>query len=134
MRSLKDGFRRFMVGRYGTDELNRFLSVLILAFVVLHMLVRSKVFFWLEVICLVLVYVRMFSRDTGKRFRENQAYLHYRFCVGEWIGRSRRRLKEHRTYKIFRCPHCRPKLRIPRGHGKIQVHCRSCGHDFMGRS
>lgn len=67
MRGLKDGFRRFMVGRYGTDELNRSLSVLILVFVVLHLLVRSKVFFWLEVICLVLVYVRMFSRDTGKR-------------------------------------------------------------------
>ena len=134
MRSLKDGFRRFMVGRYGTDELNRFLSVLILAFVVLHMLVRSKVFFWLEVICLVLVYVRMFSRDTGKRFRENQAYLRWRFNGSEWGQKFLLRLRERQKYKIFKCPQCSQKLRIPRGHGKVQIHCRSCGHDFMGRS
>ena len=60
MDSLRDKFRRFMVGRYGMDELNRFLSSLILVFVVLHLFFRSPLFFWLELACLVLIYGRSF--------------------------------------------------------------------------
>lgn len=134
MNNLKDKFRRFMVGRYGTDELNRFLSTLILIFVVLHLFIRNMAFFWLELVCLVLIYMRMFSRDTGRRFRENQVFLHCRFHAEEWVRKFGLRLKERKKYKIFKCPNCGQKLRIPRGHGKIQIHCRSCGNDFMGRS
>ena len=134
MSGLKDRFRRFMVGRYGTDELNRFLSTLILVFVILHLFSRHMIFFWMELICLIFIYGRMFSKNTRGRFEENQAYLHYCFYAGEWIRKLGRRLKEGKKYKIFKCPNCGQKLRIPRGHGKIQVHCRSCGHDFMGRS
>lgn len=131
---LKEKFRRFMVGRYGTDELNRFLSMLILVFVAFHLFTRNIMFFWMELLCLILIYVRMFSRDTGRRFKENQIYLHTCFQAGEWVRRFGSRLKECRKFKIFKCPQCGQKLRIPRGHGKIQVHCRSCGHDFIGRS
>ena len=60
MGSLKDKFRRFMVGRYGTDELNRFLSCLVAALIVVNLFVRSGVFFWLELACVALVYFRMF--------------------------------------------------------------------------
>ena len=131
---LKEKFRRFMVGRYGTDELNRFLSMLILVFVAFHLFTRNIMFFWMELLCLILIYVRMFSRNTGRRFKENQIYLHTCFQAGEWVRRFGSRLKACRKFKIFKCPQCGQKLRIPRGHGKIQVHCRSCGHDFMGRS
>ena len=134
MNNLRDKFRRFMVGRYGMDELNRFLTTLTLVFVVLHLFVRSGIFFWLELAMIVLVYIRMFSRNTGKRFHENQRFLHYQFYVREYMSKLRYRLKENRRYKIFKCPNCGQKIRIPRGHGKIQIHCRSCGHDFMGKS
>ena len=71
MDNLRDKFRRFMVGRYGMDELNRFLAALTLIFVIVHLFVRSPVFFWLELASIILVYMRMFSRNTGKRFHEN---------------------------------------------------------------
>ncbi len=134
MDNLKDKFRRFMVGRYGMDELNRFLSSLILVFVVFHLFSRRPLFFWLELGCLILIYVRMFSKNTGKRFHENQAYLQMHFHASERVRKLARQLKESRKFKIFKCPNCGQRLRVPRGHGKIQVHCRSCGHDFMGRS
>ena len=123
-----------MVGRYGTDELNQFLSVLILVFFVLNLITRSRVFYGLETLCLLLIYIRMFSKNTGKRFQENQKYLHYRFYIEESVKKFRSRFQEFRKYKIFRCPGCGQKIRIPRGHGKIQIHCRSCGNDFMGKS
>lgn len=134
MDNLRDKFRRFMVGRYGMDELNRFLSSLILVFVVLHLLSRSPLFFWMELLCLILIYARMFSKNTGRRFRENQRYLQWIFHGSERARKLGRQLKERRKFKIFKCPNCGQRLRVPRGHGKIQVHCRSCGHDFMGRS
>lgn len=134
MNNLRDKFRRFMVGRYGMDELNRFLSAVILFFIVLNLFARQKILFWMEVLCLILIYGRMFSRNTGQRFRENQTYLHFRFYGEEWVRKFIPRMKEKRRYKIFKCPRCGQRLRIPRGHGKIQVHCRNCGHDFMGRS
>lgn len=123
-----------MVGRYGTDELNQFLSVLILIFFVMNIITRSRIFYGLEALCLLLIYIRMFSKNTGRRFQENQKYLHYRFYAEEYMKKFRFRLQEGRKYKIFRCPGCGQKIRIPRGHGKIQIHCRSCGNDFMGKS
>ena len=113
MNGLRDKVRRFMVGRYGMDELNRFLSLMILVFVVFNLFVRRWSFFWLELLCLILVYARALSKNTGQRFRENQAYLHFSFRAKEWAKGVPVRLKESRKYKIFRCPNCGQKLRIP---------------------
>lgn len=134
MNHLRDRFRRFMVGRYGTDELNRFLSVVIAVLIVLNLFARNQILLIGEVLGLTVIYLRMFSRNTGKRFQENQKYLHWRFYGEEYGKKQLFRLREKRKYKIFRCPECRQKIRIPRGHGKIEIHCRSCGHRFIGRS
>ncbi len=134
MSSFKDKFRRFMVGRYGTDELNRFLSCLVAVFIVVNLFVRSGMFFWLELLCVIVVYFRMFSKNTTKRFYENQAYLQWSFHAAEGLKKAGRRLQERRKFKIFKCPDCGQKLRIPRGHGNIQIHCRRCGKNFMGKS
>ena len=127
-------FARFMVGRYGTDELNRFLSALILILVVVSLFLRTGILFVPELALLVWIYFRMFSKNTGKRFKENQQYLNLRFMITEGWKKWPARMKEARQYKIFRCPNCGQKLRIPRGHGKISIHCRKCGHDFTGKS
>ena len=134
MRDWKDRFRRFMVGRYGTDELNRFLLTAVLVMILGNVFARNRLVFWLEAICLFLCYFRMFSRNTGRRFQENQVYLRWRFYVGEWFRNLKFRIQEGRRYKIFKCPGCGQKIRIPRGHGKIQIRCRKCGREFFGRS
>ena len=134
MRDWKDRFRRFMVGRYGTDELNRFLLTAVLVMILGNVFARNRLVFWLEAICLILCYFRMFSRNTGRRFQENQVYLRWRFYVGEWFRNLQFRIQEGRRYKIFKCPGCGQKIRIPRGHGKIQIRCRKCGREFFGRS
>ena len=134
MRDWRDRFRRFMVGRYGTDELNRFLLTAVLVMILGNVFARNRLVFWLEDICLILCYFRMFSRNTGRRFQENQVYLRWRFYVGEWFRNLKFRIQEGRRYKIFKCPGCGQKIRIPRGHGKIQIRCRKCGREFFGRS
>jgi len=130
----RDDFRRFMVGRYGNDELNRFFMTVILVLIVINLFVRTGLLFILEVLCLALCYARMFSRNINRRFQENQKFLNFRFQVTEKWKTWKFRFKEGKKYKIFRCPNCGQKIRIPRGHGKISIHCKKCGKDFLGRS
>lgn len=130
----RDKFRRFMVGRYGTDELNRFLMTAVLVLIVINIFVRTNVLFLLELLCLILCYARMFSRNTNRRFEENQKFLRYQFQAAEKWKTWKFRFQEGRKYKIFKCPNCGQKIRIPRGHGKISIHCKKCGNDFIGRS
>lgn len=40
----------------------------------------------------------------------------------------------HRDYKIFKCPKCGQKLRVPRHKGKIAIHCRKCGEEFIRKT
>ena len=134
MNNLKDKFRRFMVGRYGTDELNRFILTVVLAMVICNLFIRSGPLIWAELLLLLLSYIRMFSKNTGARFKENQGFLNLRFRAQENIKTLKPRMEEFRKYKIFKCQDCGQKLRIPRGHGKISIHCRKCGRDFMGKS
>ena len=123
----REKFRRFMVGRYGSDELNRFLVWIFIAILFVRIFIHSG------------FYYRMFSKNTSQRFKENQRYLNLRFRVTEWAkgvrsGKWKEDLEEVKKYKIFKCPNCGQKIRIPRGHGKVSVHCRKCGHDFIGRT
>lgn len=135
MEQWKEKFRRFMVGRYGADELSRFLLAAVCVLIVINLfLPRGRHLVVLEMLLLVFCYYRMFSRNTGRRFQENQKYLNLKFRVTQWFQKTVSRAKDSRTHKIFKCPNCGQKIRIPRGHGKIQIHCRKCGHDFEGRS
>ena len=109
MNNLKDKFRRFMVGRYGTDELNGFLLTIILVMVVCNLFIRSSFLVWIELLCLILSYLRMFSKNTGRRFQENQKFLTFQFRVREGLKNIKPRVEEARKYKIFKCPRCGQK-------------------------
>ena len=128
--NLKEKFIRFMAGRYGSDQLSRFLSYLALALIILNLFLRSGILWLLGIAALVLVYVRMFSRSYEKRRRENERYLQLKYKltggVRNWIDRQ----KQRRDYVFFRCPACHAMLRVPRGKGRIRVTCRKCGNAF----
>lgn len=139
MNEWQEKLRRFMIGRYGMDELGHFMMILLFGMILLGLVIHSALWYWMELACIVITYFRMFSRNTGRRFQENQAFLNLRFHIAEKIRKWdlknwKEKLEEFRKYKIFRCPNCGQKIRIPRGHGKIRIHCRTCGKDFIGKS
>ena len=127
---MKEKFYRFMAGRYGSDQLSRFLSFLALALIVLNIFVRSTVLWLLGIAALALVYVRMFSRNYEKRRKENERYLQWKYKLTGGVRNWADRQKQRRDYVFFRCPSCRAMLRVPRGKGKIRVTCRKCGNAF----
>ena len=82
---MRDKFNQFMQGRYGNDDLNRFLMKIILAAFVLSLFTGrivfggvvslSRIFYWIALALLIYCYIRMFSRNIYKRAEENRWFL-----------------------------------------------------------
>ena len=138
MNRFREKLQRFMIGRYGMDQLGRFLFGVLCVLVVLNLFIRfgplGLLVNALELAVIILLYFRMFSRNVNRRWQENQAYLRMQFYVSEYFKKLRFRFSEGRKYRIFKCPSCGQKVRIPRGHGRVSIHCPKCGTDFIKRS
>lgn len=130
---MRERFRRFMIGRYGGDQLGSFLSAAALVLFVLG-LFGHKVFYYLGLGVLVWSYFRMFSRNLTARRAENQWYLGKRAVVQRQAAQWRQRFALRRTYRYFRCPRCQQELRVPRGRGRISISCPKCGTQFVKKS
>ena len=110
---MKEKFRQFMIGRYGTDGLNQFLSMASIVLLLLSLLTRFSLFTWLGLALLILCYYRSLSRNISKRTEENYQY----YTLKDRIDRKFRSLKDQwanrKVYHYYRCPKCRQKLRVP---------------------
>ncbi len=141
LNDLKKRFYHFMEGRYGSDDLTRFLALAVLAMIIISFIFRSRVWFWLEVLLIVVIYFRQFSKNLTRRYLENEAYLRLSRAFSQWLrrtfdfkGSKSGRQNKKSGYMIFTCPSCGQKIRIPKGHGKVSIHCSSCGNDFIGNT
>lgn len=129
--------RKVMAGRYGVDELSRFLTVAAMAMLVLSILFNNvlSLFFWLIAIAsLIWSYFRLFSRNTYKRKAENNAYLTARYAVTCKFTGLKQRLRQKRYYRFYKCPRCKVTTRVPKGKGKIRITCPKCGESFIRKS
>ncbi len=133
MRNLKEKFIRFMQGRYGNDQLNRFLITLAMILLVVSMF-TSDFLYILALIAMVYAYYRMFSKNIYMRSGENQKYLQLEWKVKAFLGKKKNELKQLKTHHIYKCPNCKQKIRVPRGRGKIAIRCRKCGTEFIKKS
>lgn len=135
---MREKFARFMSGRCGNDQLNRFLSILSLVLMILAVVFNGTVFsrfVWLiAFVLLILVYARMLSRNLYKRSTENNRYLRIRMSIGGKFEMIKVRWIQRKDYKFFTCPACRTTLRVPRHKGKINIVCKKCGNSFTGRT
>lgn len=130
---MKEKFYHFMQGRYGNDQFNLFLMVVSLALLVLSMLWKPG-FFAGAVALLAWGYYRMLSRKVYSRSLENQRYLDIREKALCRLRREKNLLVQRKSCHIYKCPGCGQKVRIPRGRGKVEIHCPKCGKDFIKRS
>lgn len=130
---MRERIRRFMIGRYGLDDLGRFLNVLTLVILLVSMLFLPALSIF-GILLLVYEYFRIFSRNHYKRAMENGVYLRARMAVKNRVLSIRQRLAQRKIYRFYRCPNCRQALRVPRGKGKLQVSCPKCGTRFMKKS
>ena len=130
---IRNALRRFMYGRYGSDELNLFLLVTYLVLLLLSALPGLGL---LETVAFVLMawsLFRMLSRNYAARRAENAKFLHVAGPVIRWL-RLRRTILRDKEHRYFKCPNCGQQLRVPKGKGSITDTCRSCGVSFREKS
>ena len=131
---MKEKIRQFMIGRYGTDGLNQFLSIASLVLLLIAIVSRVSLFTWLGVALLVFCYYRTFSRNISKRTEENYKFYTLKDRVGSKFRSWKEQWANRKVYHYYRCPQCRQKLRVPRGRGRIQISCPRCGTQFIKKS
>ncbi len=124
---LRGGLRRFMEGRHGTDRLTLAILCVGAALSLVGVLVQlfgawsptwNAVLTLISYALMVLAVYRTLSRDTYRRYRENQ-----------WFCQLLDRLKDRKN-RHFKCPKCRQIMRVPRGSGKVTITCTKCGEKF----
>ncbi len=118
--------RKFMEGRYGTDQLNMAILSIGLALCVISLFVRRpQVNLLLTALSygfMIWAIFRSFSRNTYRRYQENRKYRQF-FD----------RLKD-REHRYFDCPKCHQPVRVPRKKGKIAITCPRCQKRFIRKS
>ena len=133
-----------MAGRYGADELNRFLTicgwVLLLTGFVLSAIDRNvtvilgSVLVTLSWALLILSIFRTLSKKTGRRASENYKYFVCKNKVLGWFRTRKTRWQDRKVHRYFRCPQCHATVRVPKGKGKIRITCPHCKHQFVKKT
>lgn len=132
-KSMKEKFYQFMQGRYGSDQLSRFLMFLVMVCLVFS-LFGLRFFYVIGIALLIYSYFRIFSKNLYKRRAENTAYLQCEYKVRQKAATWKRDMQQRKTHHIYRCPSCKQKIRVPRGKGRIEIRCPKCNQTFIKKS
>ena len=135
MRNFIYRIQQFMYGRNGVDGLG--IAILVLNFIVRMFSPFSILFYLLSWALLVLFVYRVFSKKLYQRRKENNFFMKYFYKVSNYFksatSLARERAIVKKTHKIYLCPKCKKRLKVPKGKGKIEISC-PCSHKFYKRT
>ena len=135
---MREKFIRFMYGRNGVDDLAKFESTILWIPLILSIFIRQPIIdlilVWIMLGLIGHTYFRIFSKNTSKRYQENQKFRNFRYKFAVDKARKKKHFADMKTYKYFKCPMCKQKVRVPRGHGRISITCPKCREEFIRKS
>ena len=128
MGKLKEKFYKFMMGRYGTDILNKDILWLTIILVFLNLFIRSAIVYILVYALFFVSLFRMFSKNVVKRRAENAKYIIYRNKVVKFCTVQFNKIRYYKEYKYVTCKKCKAVIRVPRKKGTRNISCPGCGN------
>ena len=131
---LRMWFIRFMAGRNGMDILAYHALWGSLILTVAGLFDPSGIVRLLSNVLMIYSCFRILSRNVAKRQAENLRYTQFYEKASKEVQQFFLRLKGMKTYKYFRCPGCRNRLRMKRGSGEKQITCPVCRHQFTKKA
>lgn len=130
LKELKRRVNLLLRGRYGHDDLNNLILILYLMSIffawILPFKLVDNILLGSALVLMLCLLFRTFSKNIYQRNKENQLYLKYKNKLFSRPTPS--------NYKIFRCPACNQKVRVPKGKGRIEITCPKCHTRFEKKS
>lgn len=127
---MKEKIIQFMRGRYGYDELSKVLLVGSLVLTLLSGIRGLELASFLGSGILLVVFLRVFSKNYQKCSLQNQKYLTIKNKLLKPIRGSINRFKQRKDYRFYTCPSCGQDVRVPKGKGKVTITCPKCHEKF----
>ena len=129
MNKFRDALYRFMYGRNGVDALNWALFAVELVLSLLSSFVRvqavAATLYFLSVVLMFVVLIRIFSRNLTQRRAENARFLSW-WAPKMDAMRGAKARRADKAHKYVRCS-CGTYCRVPKGVGKVELTCPKCG-------
>lgn len=123
--------RKFMLGRYGGDQLSIYLLVLSMVLTLIGKFVGIAALSTVGYIPLLAAGYRTLSKDIRKRSKENYKFTIFISPIYSRLKKVQSRIKGSKTHKYYKCSKCKTMLRVPKGKGKIKITCPKCKDKFI---
>lgn len=138
IKKIRDKLTAFFYGRYGIDQLYKFLFVIWLVLIVISMILGffegtaavSSILYILSVAVVVYMFFRVLSKNYDARRRENDRYMTVYNKVAGWFNLQKRKFKERKTHAFKKCPGCKKTVRLKKVKGSHTVRCPLCSCTF----
>ena len=130
MNNFKQKLIRFMLGRYGMDEMYFGLFGVWFILTMVNGFVKSVILSTLSAAALIWALWRFLSRNHAKRRAENEKFLKLWRPVKNWLTFQRDRFRDRKTARYRKCRHCKAIIKLPYKKGKHTVRCPKCGERF----
>lgn len=134
---MRNFFSRIFYGKNGIDALGILTWIATIALAIAVVFSHNVVVYVVFVALFALSVFRTLSKNIAARQKENRAFLN---IINKFRFPSRgqksvdAKFRDVTDYKLFTCPSCGQKVRIPKGHGKVEIVCPKCKNSFSGRS
>jgi len=127
---------QFMRGRYGYDELFRFLTATGLLLMLLSFLPHLYFLYVFGAALMILACARSLSKNILKRQMKRSNYLNFKNRILQKLRLARSRWRDRKIYRYYKCPNCKVTVRIsnPGKRRRIEIACPKCGAKFEKRT
>ncbi len=125
---LINNLQKFMYGRYGYDDLYKFLFKFYIVLFIINLFIRNNILVIVEFITIIVMFYRFFSKNIYKRSNENQKFIEIKNKMLKPFDNIKRNRKDkNHIYK--KCHKCKTilKLPLPMKRGFKHAKCPECG-------
>jgi len=121
-------FRNSFKDSYGLDNLSKYFLIIGAVFLL------NKISLLPGAVLIGYAIWRAISKNKYKRSQELQGFNRLISIIKQKFYRIKYKFNQSRQYKVFKCPECSQKLRVPRKKGRITVNCKKCGKQFKAKT
>ena len=125
-------FQKCMYGRYGVDDLYKFLMYSYILLVIINLFIKSNILSIIELVIFFIMFYRFFSKNIYKRSNENIRFLKFKGNLLKPFYILKRNYRDRHKCIYKKCKFCKKllKLPIPYSRGFKEVKCPKCKKVF----